>query len=114
MMCPIGTGFAGIVAHFVKSTRWGAAFRPGSLLKVRAMSASPSPLATPWLTPREPRSSVKLALGTMNFGDRTSEADAERIMARAVDLGILLFDTANMYNDGESERIVGRAVRKRR
>ena len=35
-------------------------------------------------------------------------------MARAVERGIVLFDTANVYNDGESERIVGRALRGRR
>ena len=39
----------------------------------------------------------KLALGTMNFGVRTDEAEAFRIMDRALELGINLFDTANVY-----------------
>lgn len=54
-----------------------------------------------------------LTLGTMNFGKRTSEADAARIMARAVDAGITLFDTANVYTDGSSERTVGAFLRGR-
>jgi aryl-alcohol dehydrogenase-like predicted oxidoreductase len=42
----------------------------------------------------------RLCLGTMNFGwdlPRTSEEDAFRIMDRALELGINLFDTANVY-----------------
>ena len=58
------------------------------------------------------RSGVKvapLALGTMNFGQLTAEDEAARILHVAVDAGINLVDTANSYNDGESERIIGRA-----
>ena len=57
---------------------------------------------------------TSVALGTMNFGKRTSAAESERIMLRALERGITLFDTANVYNDGESERIVGRCLRSRR
>lgn len=46
----------------------------------------------------------------MNFGGRTSEAEAVAIVRRALELGIDLIDTANAYTNGESERIVGRAV----
>ena len=49
-----------------------------------------------------------IALGCMNFGKRTPAAEAERIIARAIERGITVFDTANMYNDGESERILGK------
>jgi len=47
----------------------------------------------------------------MNFGKRTAEAEALRIVARAHEHGIDWLDTANAYVDGESERIVGRALR---
>ncbi len=50
----------------------------------------------------------------MNFGKRTSEADAQKIVDRAIERGITVFDTANVYNEGESERILGRALGKRR
>jgi aryl-alcohol dehydrogenase-like predicted oxidoreductase len=74
-------------------------------------------MSAPYFTPRAPTSSAlpaaPLTLGTMNFGKRTAEADAARIMARAVDAGIDLFDTANVYTDGASERIVGAFVRGR-
>lgn len=53
-----------------------------------------------------------VALGTMNFGKRTTEDEARRIMARAVERDVRWFDTANVYGDGASERIVGRAVRE--
>lgn len=50
----------------------------------------------------------------MNFGKRTSEAESKAIVARALELGIVHIDTANAYNNGDSERIVGEAVAKRR
>ncbi len=58
------------------------------------------------------RSGVKVApvaLGTMNFGNLTSEEESLRILHSAVDHGINLVDTANSYSKGESERIIGRA-----
>jgi aryl-alcohol dehydrogenase-like predicted oxidoreductase len=55
-----------------------------------------------------------LALGTMNFGKRTPEAEAVRIVHRALDAGIVVLDTANAYNAGDSERILGRALNGRR
>lgn len=50
----------------------------------------------------------------MNFGRRTDEAESKRIIARALELGIRLFDTANAYVDGASERILGEALASRR
>jgi aryl-alcohol dehydrogenase-like predicted oxidoreductase len=46
----------------------------------------------------------------MNFGKRTPEAESQRIVRRALERGIRVFDTANAYNGGESERILGRAL----
>lgn len=76
------------------------------------VSDSPVALAA-WSAPRG-EAPPTLSLGTMNFGKRTPSSEAARIVARAVDLGITLFDTANAYGDGESERILGRALRGRR
>ena len=39
----------------------------------------------------------RLALGTMNFGPQTPEADSFAIMDRTLELGINFFDTANVY-----------------
>ncbi len=54
----------------------------------------------------------RICLGTMNFGPETEEADAHRIMDRAIDAGINFFDTANVYgwgeNKGRTEAIIGR------
>ncbi len=54
----------------------------------------------------------RLCLGTMNFGPETSEQDSHAIMDRALDLGINLFDTANVYGwkqgEGWTEQIIGR------
>lgn len=69
----------------------------------------------PYVTPRVPgEGHAVVALGAMNFGKRTPKADAVRIIHRALDAGIGLVDTANAYNDGESERIVGEVLRDRR
>jgi aryl-alcohol dehydrogenase-like predicted oxidoreductase len=51
-----------------------------------------------------------LCLGTMMFGGATTEADAARIVDSARDTGVNFIDTADVYTDGESERIVGRAI----
>ncbi len=50
-------------------------------------------------------------LGTANFGDKASEETSRQIMQAALDAGINLFDTANSYNGGESERIIGRFLK---
>jgi aryl-alcohol dehydrogenase-like predicted oxidoreductase len=49
-----------------------------------------------------------LAIGTANFGLVTTEADAHTILSRALDAGVNVVDTADNYNAGESEEIVGR------
>lgn len=55
-----------------------------------------------------------LCLGTMMFGDPTPEAEAAEIIRAALDAGINFLDTADKYNQGESERVVGRAIADRR
>jgi aryl-alcohol dehydrogenase-like predicted oxidoreductase len=57
---------------------------------------------------------MDLVLGTMNFGKRTGEKESTRIVDAAIDHGITSFDTANNYNGGESERVLGRALKGRR
>jgi len=53
-----------------------------------------------------------LCLGTMNFGDPTGEGESLAIINRALDAGVNFIDTANSYNTGESERIVGQALKE--
>jgi aryl-alcohol dehydrogenase-like predicted oxidoreductase len=53
-----------------------------------------------------------LCLGTMNFGGTTDEAESVAILQKAVDAGINFFDTANVYNKGESERITGKYLKE--
>ena len=52
-----------------------------------------------------------LCLGTMMFGGPTDEPTSARIIARAKDAGINFIDTADVYNEGRSEEVVGRALR---
>jgi 1-deoxyxylulose-5-phosphate synthase len=52
-----------------------------------------------------------LCLGAMNFGNPTTAADSLDMINRALDAGINFIDTANVYNAGESERIVGEAIK---
>jgi aryl-alcohol dehydrogenase-like predicted oxidoreductase len=53
----------------------------------------------------------ELCLGTMIFGQQVDEATAIKIINRAVDLGINFIDTADVYTEGRSEEIVGKAVK---
>ena len=62
----------------------------------------------------------RIALGCMSFGDTSRgfstwslDDDAgEPVFRQAVELGITLWDTANIYGMGSSEEIVGRAIRR--
>ena len=56
----------------------------------------------------------KACLGTMTFGGQVSESDAIGIVRAAADEGINYIDTANIYTKGESERIVGKALKGER
>ncbi|MCW2935746.1 MAG: L-fuco-beta-pyranose dehydrogenase [Actinomycetia bacterium] len=59
----------------------------------------------------------KIGLGTWQFGAREwgygqqyAERDSQLIVARAIELGVTLFDTAEIYGFGRSERILGQAI----
>jgi aryl-alcohol dehydrogenase (NADP+) len=52
----------------------------------------------------------EICLGTMMFGGVTDEATSRQIIAAARDSGVNFIDTADVYNKGESERVVGRAI----
>lgn len=62
----------------------------------------------------------RFCLGCMSFGDPASQmhawtldpADSEKIIRRALDLGINFFDTANCYSAGTSEEYLGQAIKK--
>jgi aryl-alcohol dehydrogenase-like predicted oxidoreductase len=51
-----------------------------------------------------------IALGAMNFGKRTPPDESERIVRRALERNVRIFDTANSYYAGDSERILGKAL----
>jgi aryl-alcohol dehydrogenase (NADP+) len=55
-----------------------------------------------------------LCLGTMMFGGQTGEPASVRIIDQAKHAGINFIDTADVYNGGRSEEIVGRAIRAER
>ncbi len=55
-----------------------------------------------------------VCLGTMMFGGRTDEATSKRIIAHARNAGINFIDVADVYVKGESEKIVGRAIKRHR
>ena len=60
----------------------------------------------------------RVCLGMMSFGRfegrpwALAEEDAEPIVRRAVEGGITFFDTADVYNDGQSEIVTGRLLPK--
>jgi len=55
-----------------------------------------------------------IALGTMAFGGDADEATARAIWRAARDAGVNLFDTADVYNAGRSEEILGRLMQGER
>jgi aryl-alcohol dehydrogenase-like predicted oxidoreductase len=65
------------------------------------------------------RSGLKVTtvgLGCNNFGWRIGQEESNRVVARAIDLGVTLFDTADRYGTaaGESEIVLGKALGARR
>jgi aryl-alcohol dehydrogenase-like predicted oxidoreductase len=58
----------------------------------------------------------RICLGCMSFGSNDwrdwvlEEEESRPIIERAIDLGINFFDTANVYSNGESERVLGNAL----
>jgi aryl-alcohol dehydrogenase-like predicted oxidoreductase len=55
-----------------------------------------------------------LCLGAMMFGGPADEADSQGMIAAARDAGVNFIDTADVYNGGRSEEVVGRAIRAER
>jgi aryl-alcohol dehydrogenase-like predicted oxidoreductase len=56
----------------------------------------------------------RVALGTMAFGGDADDATAAAIWRAARDAGVNLFDTADVYNEGRSEQVLGRLMREER
>jgi 1-deoxyxylulose-5-phosphate synthase len=56
----------------------------------------------------------RLSMGTMTFGGQVSEPESIRMVDRCLEHGINFFDTANVYNHGQSESILGKALKGRR
>ena len=63
----------------------------------------------------------RLALGCMSYGDPATEGahrwaladdEAQPFFRQAIELGITFWDTANVYQAGTSEEVVGRAIRR--
>ncbi len=57
---------------------------------------------------------TEACLGAMTFGRETPEAESKAILDRYLDAGGNFIDTANVYNRGASEEILGRALGARR
>ena len=63
----------------------------------------------------------RLCVGCMSFGGPSSKGfewtlgydDSKKIIKKAIDLGINFLDTADVYSNGRSERIIGRALKGR-
>ena len=62
------------------------------------------------MTPLDRSTLPRLAVGCMNFGHRTAEDESLRILGRALERGVTWLDTANIYTEGRSETIVGKAI----
>ena len=66
------------------------------------------------LLPRTQLAVSRVCLGTMTFGGQTDEVTAVAMVELALERGINFFDTANVYNAGASETILGKALKGRR
>ncbi len=68
-------------------------------------------------TTKLPRADLEVSracMGTMTFGSQADEAESRRMVNICLDAGINFFDTANVYNQGRSEEILGAALGPKR
>ncbi len=56
----------------------------------------------------------EMCLGTMMFGQRCDQAEADRILGAAIEQGVNFIDTAAMYGNGLTEEMLGRIIKGRR
>lgn len=56
----------------------------------------------------------RLCFGTMTFGKPLDQAGATQLVNRCIEAGITFFDTANMYQAGVAETMLGHAIKSRR
>src|SRR5512136_281350 len=56
----------------------------------------------------------QLCLGSNNFGGQINEETSLKIVDKALDCGMNVIDTANIYAGGKSEEIIGKAVKGQR
>ena len=55
--------------------------------------------------------SIKLILGTMTFGESVFAPDSEAFIQAFLDAGYDELDTAYVYNEGQSEELIGKALK---
>ena len=55
-----------------------------------------------------------IGLGANNFGGRNDEPSSFRVLDQALDLGVNFIDTADVYNLGKSEQVIGNWIKGRR
>jgi aryl-alcohol dehydrogenase-like predicted oxidoreductase len=53
-------------------------------------------------------------MGGAGWGGVTDDAESARGIRRALDIGVTFFDTADVYGDGRSERVLGEALKGKR
>lgn len=53
----------------------------------------------------------RICLGSNNFGGQLDEPQSLKVIAKALDQGINIIDTANGYTRGKSEEIIGKAIK---
>lgn len=56
----------------------------------------------------------RICVGTVAFGERLNESESHALIDLAIGKGVNFFDTANSYNEGRAEEILGRAISGRR
>lgn len=70
------------------------------------------PLAQPRPVPGTSIEVSRAVFGAMTFGSQVDESEADRMVGECLAAGITTFDTANSYNKGASEEILGRVLKQ--
>ncbi len=94
---------------------------PVSMTVSKPVRSGPACLAREWKQEADmqtrrigPLEVSVVGLGCNNMGRRIGAAETQAVVDAAIDAGITLFDTADVYGEGQSEQLLGRALGRRR
>lgn len=99
---------------FIKSTAVVAGSTAGSLPALGATDTASPPVANPAIRGHGTLGKTGLKISDISFGSSRLRTGEERLVEHAIERGVNYIDTAESYTSGQSETVIGRALKGKR